>query len=240
MKTLSVVAPAKTESSSQTQPARSNRKPLLLVCFLALCSVTLFAQAGERPKALHAPEQSAVRVPPQETPAGLTVIYSNLYTKTDLYNEHDGWTVSGPDSSVGTSFVAIPFTPKSDSHVSEVGVPVHYVGSGANQVNLSLYADADGIPGTLLAGPVTVKNLALWGTCCTLTMAKFAPIAVTGGLQYWVVADTPLTGTGSDFYGTWDYVAPGIYLFAYSHGDGWNGLDAIDSEAAGAVLGTVP
>jgi hypothetical protein len=194
---------------------------LLCLCLSALCNLSLLAQTGKHPRILHTTEKSAIHVPPQEAPADLEKIYSNLYTATDLYDEYDGWTVSGPNSSVGTSFIAIPFTPKSDSHVSVVRVPVHYVGSGANRVNLSLYADAGGTPGTLLAGPVTVADLALWGTCCTLTVASFSPVAVTGGTQYWVAADTPLTGNGSDFFGTWDFVAPGLYLTAGNRGDGW-------------------
>ena len=117
---------------------------------------------------------------------------------------------------------------------------MHYVGSGANQVNLSLYTDVNGAPGNLLAGPVTVTNLALWGTCCNLTVAIFPPVALTAGNQYWVVADTPLTGTGSDFYGTWDFVAPNLFLLAGDHGSGWSAFDGPNNNSAGEVLGTIP
>jgi hypothetical protein len=210
------------------------------ICLFLLCNLAAFAQAGKHPRILHTTEKSAVHLPPQDAPAHLQKIYSNLYTPTDLYNEYDGWTVSGPNSTSGTSFVAIPFTPASDSHVMSIRVPVHYAASGDNRVNLSLYSDTNGTPGTLLAGPVTIKNLALWGTCCTLTIADMGPVAVTAGTQYWVVADTPLSGAGSDFFGTWDFVSPGIFLAAGNHGEGWGAFDQIDSEAAGEVLGTIP
>jgi hypothetical protein len=216
------------------------KKALLLVCFLALCKVILFAQTGERPRTVHVTEKSAIHVPPQGVPAGLTKIYSNLGTKTDLYDDTEGFSVVGPNAGVGvTYFYAIPFTPRSNSHVSQVGVAVGYGGSGANQVNLSIYADLGGAPGTLLSGPVTVTNLPDFGTCCSLAVANFSPVAVSGGTRYWVVADTPLTGTGSDFVGIWAIVAKLIPVAENYDGKGWFGFNA-DYLLAGEVLGTVP
>lgn len=141
-------------------------------------------------------------MPPQEAAAGLKKIDSNLGSKTELYNCTSAYGLWGPnfDNYGFPQFVAMPFTPQSDSHVSEVGVAVLYGGQGTDQVNLSIDNDSSGAPGTLLAGPVTVPNLPT--SRCTLTIANFAAVAVTGGAQYWVVADTPLTGTGNDFFGT--------------------------------------
>ncbi|MGA3093481.1 MAG: hypothetical protein ABSD75_33245 [Terriglobales bacterium] len=101
-----------------------------------------------------------------------------------------------------------------------------------------IYGNSDGAPGTLLVGPVTVKNLATNGTCCTLAVANFTPVAVTGGTQYWVVADTPLTGTGSDSEVLW-YFVPKSFSNAVNDGSGWFWIDA-NSELAGKVLGTMP
>jgi hypothetical protein len=217
------------------------KKILLLVCLLTFCKPALFAQTKPHPRILHAPKNSASHVPPQDAPAGLQPIFSNLNkSQTDLYNGFDGWTISGPNSGGGTSFMALPFIPKSNSHAVQVRVPVHYVGSGGNQVNLSLYTDVDGAPGAPLAGPVTVRDLALWGTCCTLTIASFPPVALTAGTQYWMVADTPLSGTGSDFYGTWDFIAPNLFLLAGDTGAGWYAFDGLNNNSAGEVLGTIP
>ncbi len=214
------------------------KKSLMFVCLLALCNLTLFAQSGTDPRMVYTKEKSAIHVPPQEAPAGLKKIYSNLGTKTDLYFDVGGWLISGLQPSV-----AIAFIPKSNSHVSQARVAVQYFPSGANQVNLSIYGDSGGVPGTLLAGPVTVANLPNAGTCCTLAVASFTPVAVTGGTQYWVVVDKPLTGTGSDFFGVWDTVArPVIPMAAYSNFDNddvWLALNA-DRQPAGEVLGTIP
>lgn len=218
------------------------KKTLLLVCLLALCHLTLLAQNGKPSRAVHTTEKSAVHVPPQEVPAALKTIYTNLGTKTDLYLDNDGWSLTGFNSYGGSSSaysIALPFTPKANSHVSQVRAAVQYYGSGANQVNFSIYGDANGAPGTLLAGPVTVTNLPGFGTCCTLAVANFTPLAVTGGTRYWVVADAPLTGTGSDFVGVWDWVSK-IILFGGTNGvNGWYGINT-DGLPAGQVLGTIP
>ena len=116
---------------------------------------------------------------------------------------------------------------------------LQYYGLGANQVNLSIYGDAGGIPGSLLAGPTTVANLPDAGPCCTLAIANFTPLPVTGGTRYWVVANAPLTGQGSDFVGVWDWDYK-IMLFGGTNGvNGWFGENA-DTLPAGEVLGTIP
>jgi hypothetical protein len=214
------------------------KRTLMFVCLLVLCIPSLFAQSGNNPRAVFTTERSAIRVPPPKTPAGLKKIYSNLgKSKTDLYS-NSGWGVSGPFSLYGRAYsVALPFTPKFDSTVKQVQVALNYA-SGANQVNLSIYADAGGAPGTLLAGPVTVTNLPVPGTCCPLVVANFTPVAVTAGTRYWVAANAPLTGLGSDFAGGWAWVVTDIPI-AIDYGFGWFPQSA-DGVTAGEVLGTIP
>ena len=218
------------------------KKTLLFVCLLALCNLTMYGQTEGRPRightVVHTKEKSATHVPPQKAPAGLKKIYSNLGTSVDLYDDLAGWTIEGPNVNGFSIFGAIPFTPKSNSHVFQVGAAVHYF-NGDNQVNISIYTDANGVPGALLAGPVTVTNVPEAGTCCTLAVANFAPLAVAGGTQYWVVVDTPLTGTGSDFAGEWDMVAGIVPISFNDDGDGW-AADTANDLPAGAVLGTTP
>jgi hypothetical protein len=217
------------------------RKTIVFACLLTVCNLTLFGQISTGPRAVHIKEKSAIHVPPQETPEALKKIYGNLGTsKTDLYDDADSWAVSGPNSEGHVPFfIALPFTPKSNSHVFQVQAAVQYE-SGANQVNLSIYGDSGGVPGTLLAGPVTVTNLPEVGTCCILAVANFSSVEVTGGSRYWVVADTPLSGTGSDFVGFWSAVAkPVIPIASNIDGAGWLGLNA-DGLLAGEVLGTIP
>jgi hypothetical protein len=214
----------------------------IIVCMLMVAALPTVAQTTKSQRAVHTQEKFANHVAPQAIPEGLKVIYSNLGTKTDLYNATDGWEVDGFNSFGGTTDafgVALPFTPRSDSHLSEVRVAVQYDGSGANQVNLSIYSDSNGIPGTVLAGPVTVKNLPDTGTCCTLTSASFTPLAVTGGTEYWVVADTPVSGDGSDFVGVWDWVSRKLIFGGTNGNTGWVASNAI-TLPAGEVLGTLP
>ena len=213
------------------------KKILLFVCPLILGGLTL-AQSATGPRAVQTTGKSAIYVPSQEGAMALKKIYSNLGTKTDPYwvNAYS-WSLAGPNAANGPHFLAMPFTPKSNSTVEQVQVAVFYK-TGANQVNLSIYGDAGGIPGILLAGPATVTNLATAGTCCSLTVANFTPVAVTAGTQYWVVADTPLTGTGSDFAGVWNHVAKDMPM-SFNRGTGWH-ADTADNLPAGEVLGTIP
>jgi hypothetical protein len=217
------------------------KRILQALALLALLDLTLPAQTV-KDRSLHFSKTSAIHVPPQDAPAGLKKIYSNLgKSKTDLYNDLDAWVVSGPKSYPGYSFFqALPFSPKSNSHVSQVQVAIGYLtGSGSTQVNLSIYGDANGVPGTLLAGPVTVTDVPP-GQCCALTVANFTPLAVTAGSQYWVVADTPLAGTGSDFYGVWFWVIAPVIPVASNFDDaGWFSHNG-DGRPAGEVLGTIP
>jgi hypothetical protein len=211
-----------------------------LVCLLALCHLSLFAQTSEsQPTA----EQSAMPAPPEEAPATLTTIYSNLGTsQTHLYDDTSGFPIMGADFINGPQFTAMPFTPKSDSHVSQVQVAVEYSpGSLTHEVNLSIYGSTEGVPGTLLAGPVTVTNLPAAKTCCTLAVANFTSLAVTHGTQYWVVADTPPSGTGAGFMGVWDGVLIASTVVGFDdENQGWTKTTNNAFDAAGEVLGTVP
>lgn len=212
------------------------------ISLLMIATLPLFAQSPKTQRAVHVQEQSAAHVAPQAIPASLKVIYSNLGTKTDLYLDTDGWSITGFNSYGGESnafSIGMSFTPKLNSHVSQARVAIEYLGSGANQVNLSIYTDAGGIPGTLLAGPVTVANLPNYGTCCDLAIARFPPLAVSAGVQYWLVADAPTSGQGSDFTGAWDWVSK-VVDFAGTNGvNGWANENAL-TLPAGAVLGTIP
>jgi len=213
--------------------------PLLL--FLAVCNSILFAQSPGAPKLVRATGATAPRVPADDPPAGLVGIFNNLGSGTDLFNDAYGWEITGPNwGGVGPDQAfALPFTPKSNAHVSQVRVAIEWGENGANQINLSIYSDANEAPGSALAGPVTVTNLPYYFTCCKLTTANFTPLAVTAGVQYWIVADTPATGTGSDFYGLWDVVPQVVPEADTADGSAWIPRNA-NTQAAGQVLGTIP
>jgi len=219
------------------------RQALRMVALLAISACTLFAQTAGQPQMLHHTGKfTGPHVPPQEAPEGLSTIYSTLGTDpNNLYNYIDTWLVSGPRSDVGLSnFIAMPFTPQANSHVSEIRAGLLYYGIGADQVNFSIYGDAKGHPGKLLAGPVTVKKLPKAFSCCDLAVADFDSVAVNAKTQYWIVADTPKTGKGSDFLGEWaGAVSPVLMLAANAAQTGWVAFNG-NGLPAGQVLGTTP
>lgn len=119
----------------------------------------------------------------------LYTIYSNLGSKTDTYDDTTGAYVSGPGSSHGQQWVALPFTPKSNAEVTEIEVAVgHY--TGTNGATISLNADKSGLPGKAVH-TWNLTNLPTFGTCCKLDVVKDAPgLKVKKGTQYWIVAST--------------------------------------------------
>lgn len=212
------------------------KKIATFVFAIAFCGASLHAQ---KPKTIEYGGGFRFEAPAQEEPATLTKIFSNLGKATSAYDD-EGWFLAGPLSADASSTsIAMPFTPKADYKVRQVRAAIQYDGTGANQVNLSLYTSVNGAPGVLLAGPVTVTNLPTFFACCTLAEANFPAVAVTSGTQYWVVADTPATGTGSDFEGVWSFVPPSKDIVGAAYGGGaWSSFAAPIEEPAGAVYGT--
>jgi len=216
------------------------KKTLMFLCAAALCA-TAFAQQHAR--TIPAPAQKPqVITPAQDTPAGLKKLFSNLGASKTAAFYGAAWLLTGPNSvSAFQQWVAMPFTVKAASTVDQVQVAIQYNASGANQINLSIYTDNSGTPGTLIAGPITVTNLPSYFECCTLTVGNFSPgVSVAAATQYWVVADTPTSGLGSDFEGTWDFVPPAKSSTGFNQNTSWFSAPAAIQEPAGAVYGTTP
>jgi len=217
------------------------KKPILFLFAIALSGLSLQAQL----KTVHKDNPAFIGAA-QAAPAALQKIYSNLGPSTSAY-DNDGWELEGPGAYGGSSYydvIGMAFTPAANATVRQLRAAIQYDASGANQINFSLYSDSGGIPGTLLAGPVTVTNLPTFGTCCTLAIADISPgVAVTAGVQYWVVVGPPSSGTGSDFVGSWNFIPPpkANYIEGSNvDGDGWFSEGVFTSEPAGAVYGTTP
>jgi len=211
------------------------------LCLFVLCSVNLLAQeSGRTPKVVLTAEKSPIHTP-AEAESTLVRIFSNLGPAVNAYNDTNGYLVAGPGSGLGQEFIGVAFTPKADSTVSEIRAALLFedVGNGApNQIDVSVYGDEGGVPGPIIAGPHTIKNLANAGTCCALaTWALEKKISVLAGAQYWVVADEPATGTGSDSAALWDTVFPSVPE-AVNTGE-WFPFNG-NSRFGLAVLGTVP
>jgi hypothetical protein len=209
------------------------KKAAIFVFAIAHCCASLRAQ---QPKTVEDGVGFRFEEPAQEQPAALTKIYSNLGPPASAYC-CGYYSVTGPLSPNSTVFIGMPFTPKANYEVKQVRAAIQY-SSGANQVELSLYSDAGGVPGAPLA-ETTVTNLPAQGTCCTLAIANFPAVAVTAGIQYWVVASTPATGTGADFDGGWAFVPPAKSSLGLSfYGGGWESSPSAIVQAAGEVFGT--
>jgi hypothetical protein len=166
---------------------------------LALACGTIVAQSPAPAIAHTTP--SKVVTPTRAVPAALKVIFSNLGpTSTNNYNDTTGYYILGPNNSVGfgEQWVAVPFIPKANSHVSALQVAVGWI-SGTKDVVVGLYSDNAGTVGTLLAS-ASATHIPAFGSCCGLTGVQFTSTAVTAGTQYWIGVTTDDTAA-PDFTG---------------------------------------
>lgn len=116
-----------------------------------------------------------------------------------LYNYY----VTGSNNTIGVPeyWQGVPFTPSANFKVMEVDAAVVWA-EGTNEVVLSLYNDANGLPGKAIH-TWHVKNLANFGSCCQLAVGKSKTgVSITKGQQYWLVAKTDTTN--SDVFDGWD------------------------------------
>jgi len=199
----------------------------LFVCMFTLtlaCSTMLFA--AEAPRVAHA---TNVIVGHQRTEPDTSVTLCNtLGPKTNEYIL-SGYYVAGPASSLGTSqFIASPCTPKATHTLTTVKAGWQWAGSGANEIQVCLYSDSgSNTPGTQIGNCVTKTNLPNFGTTNTLVTANFKSqnLSLTGGTQYWIVAQTPGSGTGDDALDVWcGTVAP--YTGSNVGSSGWYSFEA--------------
>lgn len=161
---------------------------------------TMLVGRAVRPFAKH-----AVREP------GLIKIFDNLLPPAKYpYGAYFcclGPTVAGPNNSYGVpeEWWAEAFVPSASATVTKIEVGVGYA-TGTNSVNIGLYNDANGAPGTPLVSR-DVKNLPPFGSCCaTMVLKDKSGIQVTAGTQYWIVLSTDSADT--DFLGGWNYDTP--------------------------------
>jgi hypothetical protein len=152
-------------------------------------------------------------------PAGLVRIYGNLGQSGQTYNANSGPGILGRDVSGQPlpQAVATAFTPTAQHVVQVIEVGVTYV-QGTNGIVVSLNEDNNGVPGNRL-GAQTFTNLPVFGSCCTLQIARQPGILVKANTQYWVVV-APLA---SDTYCVWNDNYRGIQgTWANDTGQGWH------------------
>jgi len=218
------------------------KKTLVCLAVLTLACGTLFAQV-RKPQSAHT-TPPVVRIPAQEVPAGLVTIFSNLGpSATNNYYAANGWVVSG---SAGADFaeqwIAIPFIPKANSHVTRIQAALTYFG-GTNQFIMGVYNDnGANAPGTRIV-QFGMANAPAFGTCCTLVSKAItgAGIAVQAGKTYWLVINAN-DQTAPDFEGVWDWTND--YVSYNPALAGWTtfliGDSGVGDSSAAGIFGTVP
>lgn len=209
---------------------------LIVSSFLFLLGVVALAAAGRKNGiVLSADHRTSIAthpsghvVPPPDAPA-LTEIVGNLSRYPyGVYFCCYGETISGPNSQIGETFwAAIPFTPSTNVTATKLSTSVGYV-TGANSVALSLNADNNNLPGTVLA-TADASNLGTFGDCCTLASVGGGTkgIALTAGTQYWVVVYTDNNSATS--WDAWALNSTDMrdYPFAFYDNGTWENTDGV-------------
>jgi hypothetical protein len=152
---------------------------------------------------------TAKNAPSKVTPApandeGLSVIAGNFssYSNATYFSIFGNTIDQGVNGYPFLIWQAEAFTPAADATVKEIQVGMGDLDSGEGSIEISLYDDASGVPGTSLKS-VSVKDVQDYGQCCAPTTAKLGSgIPVTAGTQYWVVVST--TKKDTDIYG-WNF-----------------------------------
>ncbi len=218
---------------------------LVVIVALALIGVAAIAAAGRNHGIVTSADgryiiatQPSNHITPAQAEPNLSLIAGNLsrYPNAVFFCCY-GLTISGPTSFLGEAYWdAIPFTPTANTTVRQIEVSVGWGFNGANGVTASLNADSNGLPGTALA-TANLTNLAGYGDCCQLAIARGAAVPVTAGTQYWVVVSTSNTTTAT--YDGWAFNSTDMraYQFAtYSSKAGvWSLVTSL--EPGYAVLG---
>lgn len=173
--------------------------------------------------------------------SGSTLIFSTLGPVDDVYNGQGGWIVAGPDDTYTNQQqdVAIPFTPKANSTVTQIKLPIQYYDYGTNNGTIEIAADNAGVPGKILAKQ-DVKGLPDFGIgCCKLSVWNLTTgLEVSAATQYWIIATTDKESTTSAY--VWDYNWKGTIssIGVQDNLGGWGVLTFLVSPTA-AVYGTL-
>ena len=172
------------------------------------------------------PNEAGKFVPPLAHKSKLKTIISTFATAYPKgpYNAFLAVPINGPDTLHGQIAFATAFTLTAAATVQEVDIAGGWApGSNAKQpvMQLHIYADANGVPGTeLWSGKSAVEEA---GTCCNVIAIRVkGGLALNAGTQYWLGA-TPTPGESS-FAGAWDLNVLDqvtITAGAVNQGNGW-------------------
>jgi hypothetical protein len=141
-----------------------------------------------------------------DTASGRLKIFSNLNPSfAEPYIPGSGFLVVG-DNVLGDveQWRALPFTPRTNVRVKTIRAAVGHT-FGTNRINLGIFSDSGGVPGTPLpGGQGSLTDLPGSGDCCDFATLRLpgSGIGLVGGVQYWLVA-SPDNVNAPDFLGKW-------------------------------------
>jgi len=184
------------------------KKRLALAAFSLVLFATLNLAAFAQSQYVFSPDRKSVKAtqaPAHITPtpkqdAGLTIIAGNFsrYPDATYFSVFGNTIAQGGVNFPFQVWEAMPFTPTANATVTKLQVSAGRQGSGTAGFELSLYNDANGVPGTPIA-TAHISNLPSYGECCAVAeVSDPAGIPVTAGTQYWVVVST--TSEDTDIY----------------------------------------
>ncbi len=138
--------------------------------------------------------------------SGRVTIFSNLnHFFPQPYIPGIGWPIMGNNVLFSIEeWQALPFTPRADVQVNTVKAALSHT-SGTNLINLGIYSDSGGLPGSPMpGGQGSIANLPNSGQCCDFATLRLPGdgIALMASTQYWLVA-SPDNLNAADFKGLW-------------------------------------
>lgn len=196
-------------------------------------------------KKLYSRMQLALAICMCSLPATASVLFTDLGTTGNIYNDSSGWTVAG-SGFLGTSETAASMFTVAGSgseSVMEIDLAVAEV-NAPNTFNAAIWTDVSNAPGAELDS-WNLSTTSSTGTCCSLvSITGITGLSLTGGQEYFLVL-SPLSLT-DDSWNAWDknnQGVDGLFLSSTNGGSTWTGGGTINLLGAFDVLGdpsTVP
>jgi hypothetical protein len=131
-----------------------------------------------------------------------TIIYSDLGPSNA--SAAAGYDVAGTAiTCCGFQEVAAPFTPSSNFQFGQIDIALFNTGSpafgDANSVVLTLNSDSNGLPGSVLESWTLTGMPNAFTPDTVQTVSASAPLTLSSGVQYWVVASPESSNSDNDW-----------------------------------------
>ena len=160
----------------------------------------------------------------------LQTIYSTFGPDSPAWDAWIGWSLQ-TDSQTAA---AMAFTPQADFNVHEIRLALTNI-EGSEKSTVTLHADANGIPGQLLA-KFKLMTMPEFGKCCaTRAVSSEEGIPISAGQTYWVAAHVPRIWGMADSAWNWTTLEILEHPMAVRRDGAWHATN--DWASAFAVYG---